>query len=639
MLVLRELAIAMPTYFYQQVSQFFELIFHAVQDPKPAIREAAVEALRAALVVTAQRESARQTQRPQWYTQCYEETVNLLRVEAGDKRRDERIHGALLVINELMRCSNSEWEHTYELLLEKTDTKQSGDDYLAVFNKPRFVHTFNKRVPQYQNIISNSFQIPVIESALCRQLVQEKYNYVCLDVLNQRNLRNPYVQQTLMVILPRLAAFNRKSFVENHLPIAMNYLLGTLKSREKDRALAFITIGLIAVAVEEDVESYMDRVMEVIKLALPKGTDTAKKRITIDSSIFKCITFLGHALNDYRKLEIQVILEPILATGLTPALTICLRELAAKVPEYKTTISSGLLHMLSHILMNKPLRHPGMPHYIPSNVLPFAGGGDAYDTQIIVLALHTLGTFDFDGQSLLQFVRRCADYFIVHENRDIRLEAVKTCSRLLKQALYTPVVHPSETVTETVANVLHKLLMVGMTDTDPDVRFWVLVSLDTTFDNHLAQAESLGALFVALHDEVFEIREAALCTIGRLSTMNPAYVMPSLRKTLVQLLTELEHSGTGRNKEQGAKMLDHLVMNAPRLIRHYMEPILNVSVEKGGYGQKTELVGFGQYNHSLLGFYFFLPVKRMKIHAGSPTTAYRVFILLDRQRWPITLHL
>lgn len=503
--------------------------------------------------------------------------MNLLRVEAGDKRRDERIHGALLVMNELMRCSNSEWEHKYEELLEKTDTKQTGDDYFAVFSKPRFFHSFNKRAPQYQNIISNTFQIPVIESPMCKQLVQEKYNYICLDVLLHRNVRSPYVQQTLLVILPRLAAFNRKFFVENHLPITMNYLLTILKSREKDRAAAFITIGLIAVAVEKDIESYMDRIMEVIKMALPKGSD-GKKRITIDSSVFKCLTFLGHALEDHKKLEIQNILEPILATGLTPSLTICLRELATKIPEHKNNISSGLLHMLSHILMNKPLRHPGMPHYVSGNVLPFSGAaGDVYDTQIIVLALHTLGTFDFEGQSLLHFVRRCAEHFIVHEQRDIRLEAVKTCSRLLKQAIHGTATHPSETVTETVASVLHKLLMVGMTDTDPDVRFWVLVSLDVTFDNHLAQAESLGALFVALHDEVFEIREAALCTIGRLSTMNPAYVMPSLRKTLVQLLTELEHSGTGRNKEQGAKMLDHLVISAPRLIRHYMEPILNVS--------------------------------------------------------------
>lgn len=61
--------------------------------------------------------------------------------------------------------------------------------------------------------------------------------------------------------------------------------------------------------------------------------------------------------------------------------------------------------------------------------------------------------------------------------------------------------------------------------------------MDDRFDPHLAQAENLSALFVALNDEVFEIRELAICIIGRLSSKNPAYVMPSLRKTLIQVFT------------------------------------------------------------------------------------------------------
>lgn len=80
------------------------------------------------------------------------------------------------------------------------------------------------------------------------------------------------------------------------------------------------------------------------------------------------------------------------------------------------------------------------------------------------------------------------------------------------------------------------------------MRYWVLESLDASFDRHLAQAENLSALMVALNDEVLEIRELAVTRIGRLSALNPAYVMPSLRKTLIQFLTELEHSGISRNK-------------------------------------------------------------------------------------------
>lgn len=196
------------------------------------------------------------------YKQCFDETVKLLSVETNDKRKDERIHGALLVLNELVRCSNASWERKYTDLLESTDTKPTVEDYFGTFGKPRFSHSFNKRSPQYQSITSN-FTMPITESAMCRQLVQEKYDYICLDVLGQRNSRYVYVQQTLLVILPRLAAFDRKLFIANHLPITMNFLIAMLKSREKDRGTAFVTVGLIAVAVEDAIEPYMDRVMEV----------------------------------------------------------------------------------------------------------------------------------------------------------------------------------------------------------------------------------------------------------------------------------------------------------------------------------------------------------------------------------------
>ena len=70
---------------------------------------------------------------------------------------------------------------------------------------------------------------------------------------------------------------------------------------------------------------------------------------------------------------------------------------------------------------------------------------------------------------------------------------------------------------------------------DPDIRFSVLYCLDERFDPHLAQSENLSSLFHALYDEAFEIRERAICMIGRLSSKNPAYVMPSLRQILLQV--------------------------------------------------------------------------------------------------------
>lgn len=70
----------------------------------------------------------------------------------------------------------------------------------------------------------------------------------------------------------------------------------------------------------------------------------------------------------------------------------------------------------------------------------------------------------------------------------------------------------------------------------------MLANLSERFDKHLAQAENVRSLFIALNDEVFENRVTAVGLIGRLAKHNPAYVMPSLRKALIQLLTELEYS-------------------------------------------------------------------------------------------------
>jgi len=122
-------------------------------------------------------------------------------------------------------------------------------------------------------------------------------------------------------------------------------------------------------------------------------------------------------------------------------------------------------------------------------------------------------------------------------NSAIRKAAALTCSSLLVRSnKHAPTRGYLAVV---IGEVLERLLNVGIADPDPSIRKTVLSCLDARFDHHLAQAENLRSLFIALNDEVFEIRELAILTIGRLTVRNPAYVMPSLRKTLIQLLTEL----------------------------------------------------------------------------------------------------
>ena len=107
-------------------------------------------------------------------------------------------------------------------------------------------------------------------------------------------------------------------------------------------------------------------------------------------------------------------------------------------------------------------RHPGTPKHLlsPSHKAFQPGNGDLPDTASIVLGLRTLGTFDFEGHSLLQFVRHCADNYLHSEEKLIRLEAVRTCSALLKGTLLGLTGRKSSAVQSTVNEVLAKLLVI-----------------------------------------------------------------------------------------------------------------------------------------------------------------------------------
>ncbi|KAL4707892.1 hypothetical protein ACJJTC_010327 [Scirpophaga incertulas] len=588
-LLLKELAIAMPTYFYQQVSGFFDHILVALKDPKPQIREAAAKALRAGLVVTTQREAAKQsTARPQWYMQSYEEAMVCFEdipVKEKGITKEERVHGGLLILNELLRCANATWEKKYTHLMHSLDTQKDitvSDDIIFISTKLHSPSASVKRGYLCDGFKTENVQypVPIYESEVCRKLLTEKFEKICHDVMAQRPLKAQGVPQILLIIIPRLAAFNKEYFCKKYLHSTMQYLLGSLRSREKDKNMAFTTLGLMAAAIENDIQIYIPKIMDVIKQALPGRDTLTKRRIWIDPSLFACITLLGSAVKDLVTTDIKDLLEAMFITGLSPSLTICLKELCQNLPALRKEISEGMLNMLSLVLRNKPFLHPGVPRSLEQqtnmNIVI-----EPQDTASIVLALRTLGTFQFEGEHcLLAFVKRCTDHFLQSDLQEVRLEAVKTSAKLLADATVQITDKPSKTLTMLTAEVINKLLVVSVTDPDYEVRYWVLESLCDIFDTHLAQIENLSFLFIAMNDEHLEIRELAICTIGRLSTVNPAYVMPGLRKTLIQFLTELEHSGMSRNKEQAARMLDNLILHAPKLVEPYMETILNVLVPK-----------------------------------------------------------
>ncbi|UNI22822.1 Non-specific serine/threonine protein kinase [Purpureocillium takamizusanense] len=409
--------------------------------------------------------------------------------------------------------------------------------------------------------------------------MQEHYQEACDIVFKHKDHRDPSIRNTVVLLIPDLASYSPADFAHTWLHKFMVYLSGMLK-KDKERNDAFLAIGNIANSVKSAIAPYLDGVLIYVREGL---SVQSRKRGSVDP-VFDCISRLAVAVGQTLSKYMEALLDPIFACDLTPKLTQALVDMAFYIPPVKPTIQERLLDMLSVVLCGEPFKPLGAPQPNTLTSVPTIAK-DAKDPQAyenrrseVKLALNTLGSFDFSGHILNEFVRDVAIKYVEDEDPEIREAAALTCCQLYVR---DPIVNQtSYHALQVVGDVIEKLLTVGVSDPEPSIRRTVLAALDERFDRHLAKAENIRILFFALNDEIFAIREVAISIIGRLARYNPAYVIPSLRKTLIQMLTELEFSDVARNKEESAKLLTLLVQNAQNLIKPYVEPMISVLLPK-----------------------------------------------------------
>ncbi|TVY35909.1 Serine/threonine-protein kinase [Lachnellula subtilissima] len=404
--------------------------------------------------------------------------------------------------------------------------------------------------------------------------MHEHYQEVCEIVFRHKDHRDYQIRRTVVLLIPELANYSPTEFASSYLHKFMVFLSGMLK-KDKDRNDAFLAIGNIANAVKSAIAPYLDGVLIYVR----EGLSLKSRRSGTVDPVFDCISRLAVAVGQTLSKYMEALLDPIFACELTPKLTQALVDMAFYIPPVKSTIQERLLDMLSKVLCGEPFKPLGAPTPNSIAAAPVVPK-DSKDPQAyehrqaeIKLALNTLGSFDFSGHVLNEFVRDVAIKYVEDENPDIREAAALTCCQLYVR---DPIVNQtSHHAIQVVSEVIEKLLTVGVADPDASIRRTTSASIDI-----LPRRKTSELYFFALHDEVFAIREVAIAIIGRLTHVNPAYVIPSLRKVLIQMLTELEFSDVARNKEESAKLLSLLVQNSQRLIKPYVDPMISVLLPK-----------------------------------------------------------
>ncbi|CAM8904260.1 unnamed protein product [Rhodiola kirilowii] len=535
-LILKEMAENASTVFNVHVSEFVDAIWVALRDPTLEVREKAVEALRACLRVIEKRETR---WRVQWYYRMFEATQDGLSKSAPV----HSIHGSLLAVGELLRNTG--------------------------------------------------------------EFMMSRYREVAEIVLRYLEHRDPLVRLSITSLLPRIAHFLRDRFVTNYLKICMNHILVVLRM-PAERGSGFIALGEMAGALDGELIHYLPTITSHLRDAIaPKKGKSLPEALTCVGNIAKA---MGPTVEPY----VRTLLDAMFSGGLSPALVEALEQISLSIPSLLSTIQDRLLDSISIALSKSHYLQARSPIVVvrgsslnnPQQVSENSG------PAVIQLALQTLAQFNFKGHELLEFARESVVLYLDDEDGATRKDAALCCCRLIANSFSVISTTQFSTARTSraggkrqrlVEEIVEKLLVAAVADADVVVRRSIFSCLheNAGFDEFLAQADSLSAVFAALNDEDYDVKVFAISVAGRLSEKNPAYVLPALRRHLIQLLTYLRHSADSKCKEESAKLLGCLIRSCERLILPYIAPIHKALLEK--LSEKTEGSGINANNGIISG--------------------------------------
>ncbi|KAL1564547.1 non-specific serine/threonine protein kinase [Salvia divinorum] len=516
-LILKEMAENASTVFNVHVPEFVDAIWVALRDPKLDVRERAVEALRACLRVIEKRETR---WRVQWYYRMFEATQDGL----GRNAPIHSIHGSLLAVGELLRNTG--------------------------------------------------------------EFMMSRYREVAEIVLRYLEHRDRLVRLSITSLLPRIAHFLRDRFVTNYLTICMKHILHVLKI-PAEAASGFISLGEMAGALDGELINYLPTITSHLRDAI------APRRGRPSMEALACVGNIAKAMGPSMEPHVRSLLDAMFSVGLSSTLVEALENITASIPSLLPTLQVRLLECISGVLSRyqQVQSRPSVALSRTSSSAATLQVSEPNGSALVQLALQTLSRFNFKGHELLEFARESVVVYLEDEDGSTRKDAAFCCCKLMANSLSgisaaqfssSRTGRASGKRRRLVEEIVEKLLIAAVSDADVTVRRSIFSSLHESgdFDNFLAQGDCLAAVFAALNDEDFEVREFAISVAGRLSEKNPAYVLPALRRHLIQLLTYLKQSADGKCREESAKLLGCLIRNCERLILPYIAPVHKALIAK-----------------------------------------------------------
>ncbi|GMM54893.1 phosphatidylinositol kinase-related protein kinase [Maudiozyma humilis] len=433
--------------------------------------------------------------------------------------------------------------------------------------------------------------------SLDNNYLMDSYDEIFQTVWNFRNNRLDLTRFEIYHIISLFAAYNPQLFASVYLnQVILDYLSKLQEMRtnkkgkfEEDRPHILRSLGDVSAVVETDVYPYVLSIVDAFSEELRSKYQVRQKyEPEIFYGIVKLTGTIGLDMTSYLQ---DGLLDLIFECPLSSYMAETLKTIVSTIPSLELEINSRLLNLISLTLSGRDFRIPGSPipverfskraarQWRDNNELQHNGrvNTEKNDCASLTQALTMLQSIKCP-YSLIEFVQHCTIFYIEHNDNKVReLAAVTSCGLFVNDGICKQV---SINALNTVSEILSKLLTVAITDTVPKIRLEILRHLNQNTDAQLAQPSNVKLLFTALNDEIFGIRVEAINILGRLTAVNPAYIIPSLRKILLELLTELKYLKTSRKNEESLTLLCSLISSTKGTCKPYLEPILQTLLVK-----------------------------------------------------------
>ncbi|WOK94449.1 serine/threonine-protein kinase TOR [Canna indica] len=520
-LILKEMAENASTVFNVHVPEFVDAIWVALRDPNLAIRERAVEALRACLRVIEKRET-------RWRVQWYYRMCEAAQVGLGKNASVHSIHGSLLAVGELLR-------NTGEFMMSRY--REVADIVLKYLeHRDRLVR------------LSITSLLPRIAHFLRDRFVTN-YLKICMDHI-LAVLRIPAERASGFIALGEMAGALNGELLP-YLPTITSHLRDAIAPRRGRPSLeALACVGSFAEAMGSAMEPHVRGLLDAMFSAgLSTSLVRALEQITV--SIPSLLPTIQERLLDCISVALSKNSHPSLRPGVAGV-----RSSTLNISQQLSDGSYSVVQLALRTLAHFDFKGHELLEFAKKYVVVYMEDEDANIRKDSAICCCRLVANSLSAKSSTHF----------SSTRFSRIGGTKTLclvEEIMVELRTAAVADTDVSVRKSVFSSLHE---------------------DSSFDVFLCQADSLSSIFVALYDEDFEVCELAISLAGRLSEKNPAYVLPALRHRLIELLKYLDQSMDSKGKEDSARLLGNLIRNCERLILPYIAPIHKALVARLGEG-------------------------------------------------------